>query len=193
MDAITKTEAIEIIIAAATDQPVIFTTGYTCRIARHIADKPNHFYMTGSMGLAAVIGLGVAECSKRTVVVVDGDGSLMMNPAALIEAGRQPGTSLLHFVLDDAIYASTGGQKSNSRWLDFKSMAYASGYSIAETMVSKDDLRQKTAGLLSRASETALIHCRIAPEATIAAPRIDIAPHLNAQRFMSFLDSTDVK
>jgi sulfopyruvate decarboxylase subunit beta len=55
-----KADAISAVIDATPDTPVIFSTGYACRIANSIADRPNYFYMTGSMGLAANIGTGIA-------------------------------------------------------------------------------------------------------------------------------------
>jgi len=44
-----------------------------------------NFYMFGSMGLVSSIGLGLALSTEREVVVFDGDGSLLMNPNALLE------------------------------------------------------------------------------------------------------------
>src|SRR5260363_186197 len=102
MAGMNKTVAIQQIILATTNQPIIFTTGYSCRIAAHLRHRPNHFYMTGSMGLAVALATGLPT------VVVDGDGSLLMNPASLIVAGAIPDLSLLHVVLDDGVYASTG-------------------------------------------------------------------------------------
>src|SRR5260363_465781 len=82
-----KSAALQQIILATTNQPIIFTTGYSCRIAAHLRHRPNHFYRTGSMGLAVSIGTGVALATGLPTVVVDGDGSLLMNPASLIVAG----------------------------------------------------------------------------------------------------------
>lgn len=85
-----KTAVIRALIEATSTDPIIFTTGYSCRIARNVADRPNHFYMTGSMGLAASIGTGIALSTGRLVVVVDGDGALAMNPGCLLTAGALP-------------------------------------------------------------------------------------------------------
>jgi sulfopyruvate decarboxylase subunit beta len=128
---VNKSSAIGAVIAATAGYPVIFTTGYTCRIAQHIADRGNHFYMTGSMGLAASIGIGVALETRRTTIVVDGDGSLLMNPVGLIVAGGLPDLPLVHVLLDDGQYASTGGQSVPSGNLDLCALATASGYQRA--------------------------------------------------------------
>jgi sulfopyruvate decarboxylase subunit beta len=55
-----KTEVIRAVIDVAEAAPIVFTTGYASRIAHAIAPRPSHFYMTGSMGLAAPIAAGVA-------------------------------------------------------------------------------------------------------------------------------------
>lgn len=110
LDPMNKVQAVGTVIERTPSRPVLFTTGYTCRIAKHIADRDNHFYMTGSMGLVSSIGVGIALSSGRSTVVVDGDGSLLMNPAGLITAGSMPHLPLLHVVMDDARYASTGGR-----------------------------------------------------------------------------------
>jgi thiamine pyrophosphate-dependent acetolactate synthase large subunit-like protein len=65
--------------------------------------------MTGSMGLVASVGTGLALATGLVTVVVDGDGSLLMNPVGLIIAGAAQ-VPLLHLVLDDGQYAWTGGQ-----------------------------------------------------------------------------------
>lgn len=123
-----KTEAIRAIIEATTAEPIVFTTGYACRIAAGIADRPNHFYMTGSMGLAASIGIGIAQQTRQPTIVVDGDGSLLMNPVGLLIAGSQSTLPLIHLVLDDAAYASTGGQDVPSDAVDVLALARACGY-----------------------------------------------------------------
>jgi thiamine pyrophosphate-dependent acetolactate synthase large subunit-like protein len=123
-----KTSAVAAVIAATETQPIIFTTGYSCRIARGIADRPNHFYMTGSMGLASSIGIGVARETRRTTVVVDGDGALLMNPVGLVTAGALSDLPLVHVLLDDGRYASTGGQAVPSTRTDLCAWAAASGY-----------------------------------------------------------------
>lgn len=154
-----KTEAIQELIGRTVDEPIIFTTGYTCRIAKHLADRPNHFYMTGSMGLAGPIGAGVALSSGRRAIVVDGDGSLTMNPAALITAGAIPDLPLLHLVLDDGLYESTGGQGVPAERVDFGALARATGRWETSRVA---DLRALGAALrraLRERATASFIHC----------------------------------
>ncbi|WP_420341080.1 thiamine pyrophosphate-dependent enzyme [Streptomyces xinghaiensis] len=83
--------------------------------------------MTGSMGLALSIGTGLAWETRRTTLVVDGDGSLLMNPSGLVAVGAAPGLPLVHLVLDDGRYDSTGGQLTPGRTTALIAWARASG------------------------------------------------------------------
>lgn len=82
-------------------------------IARELYDqkKDNVFPIVGSMGLAAAIGFGLALNTKKRVVVIDGDGSFLMSKGTqnLIEWYGMP--NLIHIVLDNRGYGTTGGQQ----------------------------------------------------------------------------------
>jgi thiamine pyrophosphate-dependent acetolactate synthase large subunit-like protein len=82
-----KSAAIAEILAAAPQVPTVFAS----RVAASMDDRPDHFYMTGSMGLALAVGTGVTRASGQPTIVVDGDGSLLMNPATLLAAGGGTG------------------------------------------------------------------------------------------------------
>jgi sulfopyruvate decarboxylase subunit beta len=179
-----KTEAIAAIIRTTPTTPIVFTTGYACRIANGIADRPNHFYMTGSMGLAANIGTGIAQMLGQTVVVVDGDGSLAMNPSCLLAAGALQGLPLLHIVLDDGAYASTGGQASPTSHIDFGALAESCGYAATYRVASAGDLtRHVSNAVISGCRAPTLLHCVVVADSAGPPPRIeaDLADH--AQRF----------
>ncbi len=105
-------DAIQIISDVfSADALVVVNTGLPSRELYSIRDVPNHFYMLGSLGLVSSIGLGLAiAVPDRRVVVIDGDGSILMNLGSLATiASISPG-NLLHFVLDNGCYGSTGGQ-----------------------------------------------------------------------------------
>ncbi len=177
-----KTTAIRAIIDASSGQPIIFTTGYSCRIARHISDRPNHLYMTGSMGLAASIATGVAMATGSVVVAVDGDGSLLMNPGCLVTAGTTPNLALVHIVLDDSAYSSTGGQATLSARTDFVAWALASGYPSAVRTESPDEFTMLFQNALASAAPS-LIHCVLTSEDSQVPPRIDLDLAQHFRRF----------
>ncbi|MEU8814725.1 thiamine pyrophosphate-dependent enzyme [Actinoplanes sp. NPDC048796] len=183
-----KTEAITAVIRTTVDEPIIFTTGYASRIASSVADRSSHFYMTGSMGLAANIGLGIALSTHSTVVVVDGDGSLAMNPGCLLSAGAFPGAKLLHLVLDDRRYESTGGQAAPTGRTDFVGLSLAAGYGRAHRV---DDVAGLTGALREGLGATSpqLLHC-VLSDARIGKPPPRIVPDLprHRERFAGHLE-----
>jgi phosphonopyruvate decarboxylase len=84
----------------------------------------------GSMGKGSSLALGIALARPdRRVVVVDGDGSLLMNLGSLVTiAGKSP-KNLCHMVVENGIYAGTGGQPvPNAGQTSFTGMAKAAGY-----------------------------------------------------------------
>ena len=109
-----RIEVIEDINWFLKDKAVICNMGYPSRELYNVFDQSSNFYMLGSLGLASSIGLGVSLYSKKEVVVIDGDGSLLMNPNALITAGCQQPKNLTILCLDNGTYASTGDQPTSS-------------------------------------------------------------------------------
>jgi sulfopyruvate decarboxylase subunit beta len=184
MAGMNKTAAIRLIIGAAGTKPVIFTTGSTCSIAREIADLPNHFYMTGQMGLASSIGIGVALETKHTTVVVDGDGSLLMNPHGLIAAGTLTTLPLVHVVLDDGIYAFTGGKQVPSRRADLCALARASGYRRVFSTAKLEEFSTILHTQLTSCGSPVFIRCAIAGVDSAEPGRMaDVDLEQHARRF----------
>jgi phosphonopyruvate decarboxylase len=123
------------------DDLVISTTGYLSRELFAAADRPRNFYMQGSMGHAAAIALGY--CTARpdaNVVVLDGDGALLMHLGVLSTIGAAAPRGLTHVVVDNGGYASTGGQPASTQRTDLASVALACGYRTAVTVGSDSGL-----------------------------------------------------
>ena len=124
--------ALEIALKAAGDDPIAHANGYICRESFSLADRPQSFYMIGSMGLAPAIALGLALAQPaRRVVVFDGDGNLMMNLGILAMIAAQRPANLLHLVFDNEVYGSTGNQASLSRGVRLDRLAAAAGFASA--------------------------------------------------------------
>ena len=66
--------------------------------------------MLGSMGMATPIGLGLSLATDKEVVVIDGDGSLLMNPGVLATAAHFSPENLKIIAIDNGAYGSTGSQ-----------------------------------------------------------------------------------
>jgi sulfopyruvate decarboxylase subunit beta len=187
MAAVKKSTAIETIIAASSGSPTVFTTGYTSRIARGVADRPSHFYMVGSMGLAASIGTGVALQTGQTTFVVNGDGALLMNPVDVMTAGIWPHLRLVHIVLDDGKYDSTGGQEVPSSGVDLTALAQACGYRRTFAVYDTQALFDLVSAHRQDCPSPTFIHCVIRATDDVVPGRIDSDLSGHARRFTSHL------
>ena len=124
--------ALGIALKAAGDDPIAHANGYICRESFSVADRPQSFYMIGSMGLAPAIGLGLALTQPdRRAVVFDGDGNLLMNLGILAMIADQRPANFVHLVFDNEVYGSTGNQASLSRGVRLDRLAAAAGFAPA--------------------------------------------------------------
>ncbi len=167
---------------------VIAATGKCGRELFTLSDRPQHLYQVGSMGGAGPMGLGLAMNVKRPVVVLDGDGAALMKMGGMATVGAYGTGNLIHFILDNGTYDSTGGQPTVSNGVDFAALALALGYAHA---VSCDDLNgfEKAVGSALGSPGPHLIHMRIAPGSMSGLGRPTVTPDQVALRFKEFLGS----
>src|SRR5690606_11752464 len=85
-------------------------------------------YQVGSMGGCSAMGLGVALNVDNPVVVLDGDGAALMKMGNLATIGARQPKNLIHVILDNETYVSTGGQATVAPGVDFAGVALACGY-----------------------------------------------------------------
>jgi phosphonopyruvate decarboxylase len=110
-------------------EPLVHANGYICRESFAVGDRPQNFYMIGSMGLASAIALGLSLARpERTAVVFDGDGNLLMNLGILAMVGGLGPPRFVHVVFDNEVYGSTGNQASPSAGVRLDRVAAAAGY-----------------------------------------------------------------
>src|ERR671938_321338 len=94
--------------------------------------KDNHLHVLDSMGLPPAIGLGLAmgleEAPFEKIVVVEGDGGVLMGFTTMTTIGRLKPEKLLLIVLDNGTYAATGDQPTGAEATDFAGVARACGF-----------------------------------------------------------------
>jgi phosphonopyruvate decarboxylase len=165
---------------------VIATTGKCGRELFTLADRPQHLYQVGSMGGASAMALGVALNTARPVVVLDGDGAALMKLGNLATIGAKAPRNLIHVLLDNSVYDSTGGQATASPNVDFAAVAIGCGYRCA---FSADDLGGFEAALTSAfaGSGPTLICLKIGAGSMAKLGRPTITPPEVARRFQAFL------
>jgi thiamine pyrophosphate-dependent acetolactate synthase large subunit-like protein len=99
------------IIGAVSDELIVAGIGNAGFDLFAAGDRPENFYMLGSMGLGVPIGHGLALAQpNRAVIVLEGDGSILMNLGALATVGREAPENLTIVVWDNAQWQLTGGQ-----------------------------------------------------------------------------------
>jgi sulfopyruvate decarboxylase subunit beta len=128
-----KMEAIGALMERVSDETlVVCCNGMIGRELFTAKNRPSNFYMIGSMGLGLSIGLGLALARpSKKVVVLDGDGNVLMGMSVLASVASERPANLWHVVLDNQTHASTGGQRTISGVVKLEDVARAAGYRSA--------------------------------------------------------------
>jgi thiamine pyrophosphate-dependent acetolactate synthase large subunit-like protein len=123
----THREALEV-LAEHRGRHVVVTTHGSVDLWVSLSDTPLDFaYVPASMGQGPDLGLGLALAQGRGVVVVCGEGHLLMNLGCLVTIASHP-ADLFLLVIDNGVYEVTGGQPSpGAGRTDFAGLARAAG------------------------------------------------------------------
>lgn len=166
---------------------VVATTGKCGRELFTLSDRPQHFYMVGSMGSASAIGLGIAINQRdRPVVVLDGDGAALMRLGTMATIGAEAPRNLVHIILDNGTHDSTGGQPTGSQNVDFVQIAGSVGYRTAHRCDTLSGLQSALKEAL-KGQGPHLIHMAIRPGSIDDLGRPTLSPADVAKRFRQFL------
>jgi thiamine pyrophosphate-dependent acetolactate synthase large subunit-like protein len=110
-----RREAMRVLLGNRGDMLVVTGLGSTTWDAAAVSDDERNFYLWGAMGAAAMVGLGLAMAQPaRRVLVVTGDGEMLMGLGALATIGVQRLPNLAVAVFDNGHYAETGMQRSHT-------------------------------------------------------------------------------
>jgi len=181
---LTRREALAEVIAATPedDSVVIGSTGFAGRELFALDDRPNQFYMVGSMGCASSLGLGFSlAVQDRRVVVVDGDGAALMRMGNFATIGAYGGRNFQHLLLDNGVHESTGGQATVSPAMSFEGVARACGYRRSGSGTALGQLVE----FLRGDDGPSLLHLRTRRGVPDGLPRPDVSPRQVKQRLMA--------
>ena len=184
----TRFDALSALASLATDDTVFLaTTGFTGRELYEIADVENNFYMVGSMGCISSLGLGLALARPDLrVVVIDGDGSILMRMGAAAVVAAYAPPNLVHVLLDNNAHDSTGGQKTISDQLDFIGFAESVGYGNTFQASNAEELESVVREALDSGT-TSFVYLPIAGGAKENLGRPKVTPPEVRKRFMDFV------
>jgi thiamine pyrophosphate-dependent acetolactate synthase large subunit-like protein len=148
--------------------------------------RPENFYMLGSMGLAFPIALGIALAQPaRHVLALEGDGSLLMQMGCLATIATVAPKNLTMVVMDNGVYQITGGQRTPAAaGTDFVAAAQAMGIANAGWAADEEDFERLVVASLSAGRPT-LIAARIDDKPAVATTHRD--PVQIRERFMKGL------
>ena len=142
------------------DRAIVVTImGAVAAELQTIGHRPNFFYLQHAMGLASSMGLGIALARPElTVIVLDGDGSLLMNLGGLTTLARYRPKNLIHVVFDNESLLSVGGfPTATSTGSDLAAIASAAGVPRTETVVTLDDFQRAFNGALAAKDLTTIV------------------------------------
>ena len=138
---------------------VVTIMGAVAAELQSLGHRPNFFYLQHAMGLASSTGLGLALClPEQTVVVIDGDGSLLMNLGSLTTMARYRPKKLVHIVFDNESLLSVGGfPTATSTGTDLEGIARAAGIPRVLTVRSVEDFKAAVTDALHANELTTII------------------------------------
>jgi thiamine pyrophosphate-dependent acetolactate synthase large subunit-like protein len=147
------------LLKARGDSLIVVGLGSTCYDAGTM-DHPNTFYLWGGMGAAAMMGLGLALAQpSRRVVVITGDGEMLMAFGAFATIGAKAPKNLSIVVVDNEHYSETGMQPTHTgRGVSLAGVADACNFPSAGTIYTEEELNASLAPLFTG---SALMFCDI--------------------------------
>ncbi|MFX1453674.1 MAG: sulfopyruvate decarboxylase subunit beta [Promethearchaeota archaeon] len=147
-------EAIQKIAEILKNELIICNLGIPSKELYKIKDRPENFYMLGSMGLASSIAFGVAISKPdRKVWCIDGDGSILMNLGSLSTIANKNPENLTLIVIDNESYGSTGNQKTHtSKNTKLDVIAKGSGFENIYVITEIDEIIPILENLESRSN-----------------------------------------
>jgi sulfopyruvate decarboxylase subunit beta len=136
----TRLDAMRAIYSRLEDRIVVTIMGACAAELQSLGHRPNFFYLQHAMGLASSIGLGIALSKPdRQVIVLDGDGSILMNLGGLTTLARYRPRNLVHVVFDNESLLSVGGfPTATATGTDLAGIAAAAGIPRTGTVTTID-------------------------------------------------------
>ncbi|MBN2460075.1 MAG: phosphonopyruvate decarboxylase [Candidatus Cloacimonetes bacterium] len=164
-------------------------TGFSGRELYQSINHRGKFYMMGSMGCLASLGLALAiENQHRNIFVLDGDGALLMKMGTLSTIGYHQPANLIHICFDNCQYESTGGQCTTSLHTDFGAIARACGYKFI-SVIDTPDVFDSVMGNIEKLVKPCFLHIRVKPGTISGLTRPEDSPELMRDNLRNFLKS----
>lgn len=182
----TRFELLEAVAPFFDGKTVVCNLGFPAKELYFIRHRPSNFYMLGSMGMVSPIGLGISLSTRKDVVVIDGDGSLLMNPGTLATAASLSPRNLTVLAIDNGVYGSTGNQPTlTSACVDLSAVAAGFGFRNVYRVSGAKDL----AALFRKSAKGMRFIHAVAVPGNRDVPNIDLHHLENSRQVQAFLQS----
>ncbi|MFC2022064.1 thiamine pyrophosphate-dependent enzyme [Chloroflexota bacterium] len=159
------------VISQHRNNEIVIHTFTTSREWLQVSTNPDLDLSVGvAMGKASSVGLGLALAQPaRKVIVLDGDGSLLMNLGSLVTIANMAPPNLIHFVFENGVYRTTGGQPiPNAGKFSFMGLAKEAGYANVHEFENLVNLENNIETVLNQIGPTFV--CLKIPPATERPP-----------------------
>jgi sulfopyruvate decarboxylase subunit beta len=164
---------------------VVTALGNASYLWAAIHHTPENFYVEDAMGLALPLALGLAIAQPaRRVVVVEGDGALLMHMGALATLGAVAPGNLTVLLIQNGVHAASGGQPLTNPTLDLAQLARSAGVGHA----TKVETPQSFANALSSAFAASVLQVIVLatePDPNVVQSPVTLDPVLTKHRFMT--------
>jgi sulfopyruvate decarboxylase subunit beta len=176
-----RIECLEAIYDDLSECAVVTIMGAVAAELYSLGHRANFFYLEHAMGLASSMGLGIALAQPdRKVVVIDGDGSVLMNLGGLTTMARYAPPNLTHIVFDNESLLSVGGfPTATSTGSDLAGIARAAGIEDAKMVKQLDEF----AGAARKAIAADHLACVVAKVDAVGPASFHMDLHLLENRF----------
>ena len=187
---LTRLAALRATATAYPTEPYVVAVGTMVREMLLVGRADNHLYVLDSMGLPPAIGLGLClgldASEHEKVVVIEGDGGMLMGLSTLATIGLLRPRQLLLIVLDNGVYAATGDQPTAAAAVDFCAAARSCGFTSTWSVTTEEALAAALAAA-RHAPGPALLHVRITLENTPSSYFLPdpVELTLNFQRYLT--------
>lgn len=177
-------EAFKVLAPLLKNEPTVLANGFISREFFNVTDRKENFYMIGSMGLASSIGLGVALAQpERKTLILDGDGNVLMSMGTLAMIATCSPKNLIHIVIDNEVYESTGSQRTLSNEIKLEEVAKSAGYKQAVRATRVEEI-QPAYEQLYQAEGPVFLLIKVKPAFDSSQGRVTHTPEEIRDRFM---------
>ncbi len=182
----TRTDYYKVLAQVMPGQALVVTAlGNASYLWSKLHHRPENFYFEDAMGLALPLAVGLALVqSSRPVVVVEGDGALLMHLGALVTLGASSPANLTVLFVQNGVHAASGGQPLTNAGLDLAQLARSAGVGHAENVPAIEDFAPALRSAFGTRGPHVLV-LPTEPDIDVVRPPIVFDPVLTKHRFMA--------